>query len=473
MNKLFLSTLLILGSLSSAISQVNCIFTYTADSTNGTYTFVAPAEFTNSMLYSVVWYYGNGAGFGTGSPFTATYNAPTTDVVTMSVYMSDSNLVCTSTQTILVWGGGNTSGCSILAQNNGVSNTYGFYIPGANYPATWTFPDGTTYSGFQASYTFPGPGIYEVCANITGGGFTCNDCETIYIAEDSSNVTPGGCDASFYASTSALTGYFIPYGNNFNTSPATGTVTYSWNFGDGSTSNEVYPYHTYNQAGIYSVCLAVFNGNTCADTLCQNVLIPESNTIPTDSSCQAYFVITQQSPFEVTVVNASTAVNALYSWTITGNGVSLTAEGTYPSITVQATGSYSLCLSVTGGNCSSVYCDSLIIGTDGMIGGRVSDLGFTINVTSPQAITGFDVTGIEASNLQVNVYPNPFEGQLAIAGVNEGNYSITGVDGKLLASGRITSQNQVIDANLFADGIYFLTVWNVAGERSIQRIVKH
>ncbi len=426
------------------------------------------------MLYNIIWTYGNGSGFGSGSPFTAAYNGPTTDVVTMTILMNDSNLVCTSSQTIQICGGGNNNpGCTVVAQNNGVSNTYGFSVPGANYPATWTFPDGTTASGWNATYTFPGPGVYQVCANITGGGFTCNDCETIYIAEDSSIVNPGGCNANFYASTSALTGYFIPYGNNLNTNPATGTVNYFWTFGDGSSSSDVYPYHSYSQSGYYTVCLAVSSDNVCSDSLCQMVFIPENNSIPNDTSCQAYFVMTQQSPFEVTVVNASTAANALYTWTISGNGVTLTAEGAYPSMTIETTGSYGLCLTITAGNCTSTYCDSLVIGADGIMGGRLSDLGFNINVTSPQAITGFDVTGIEASTFNVSIYPNPSEGNFVIAGLDHGTYSITTIDGKHLATGQITNANQLIDARNWTDGVYFLTVWNAAGERAIQRIIKH
>ncbi|MFN5319751.1 MAG: PKD domain-containing protein [Bacteroidia bacterium] len=476
MKNFFLSTLILISSVAAVMAQPNCTFTYTADTTNCTYTFYAPAElFANPTQYNIIWSYGNGSGFGSGSPFTAAYNGPTTDAVTMTVYMNDSNLLCYSTQIIQICGGGNNNpGCTVVAQNNGVSNTYGFSVPGANYPATWTFPDGTTTSGWNATYTFPGPGVYQVCANITGGGFTCNDCETIYIYDDTTNTNPGGgCDANFYASTSALTGYFIPYGFNFNTNAVTGTANYFWDFGDGSTSTEVYPYHVYNQAGIYNVCMVVSSSNTCADTVCQNVFIPENNTIPNDTSCQAYFVMTQQSPFEVTVVNASTAANALYTWTISGNGVTLTAEGAYPSMTIETTGSYGLCLTITAGNCTSTYCDSLVIGTDGMMGGRLSDLGFTINVTSPQAITGYDITGIETSTLDVNIYPNPSEDNFVIAGLDNGTYSITAIDGKQLAVGQITHANQLIDARNLANGVYFLTVWNTAGERAIQRIVKH
>ncbi len=41
-----------------------------------------------------------------------------------------------------------------------------------------------------------------------------------------------------------------------------------WDFGDGSTSTERHPFHTYDSAGVYTVCLVVGNANS-SDTLCR------------------------------------------------------------------------------------------------------------------------------------------------------------------------------------------------------------
>lgn len=50
-------------------------------------------------------------------------------------------------------------------------------------------------------------------------------------------------------------------------SPAdTNATRYAWDFGDGSTSTDVYPTHTYASAGTYTVQLIVSN-DTCTDTL--------------------------------------------------------------------------------------------------------------------------------------------------------------------------------------------------------------
>lgn len=55
-------------------------------------------------------------------------------------------------------------------------------------------------------------------------------------------------------------------------------VTWSWDFGDGSPlSTFQNPCHTYNSAGIYTVCLIVTNSNNDADTACSQITV---NALP-------------------------------------------------------------------------------------------------------------------------------------------------------------------------------------------------
>lgn len=57
-----------------------------------------------------------------------------------------------------------------------------------------------------------------------------------------------------------------------NTSPIDFRYTYSWDFGDGTTSNAYYPAHTYATAGPYQLCLAIMDNITgCQESFCQTV----------------------------------------------------------------------------------------------------------------------------------------------------------------------------------------------------------
>ena len=52
------------------------------------------------------------------------------------------------------------------------------------------------------------------------------------------------------------------------------SITYTWDFGDGTTSNSQNPSHTYQSSGWYQVCLTIStispNGFTCTNTLCDS-----------------------------------------------------------------------------------------------------------------------------------------------------------------------------------------------------------
>jgi hypothetical protein len=308
-----------------------------------------------------------------------------------------------------------------------------------------------------------------------GGEF---DGYSMYVFIDTAEVDPVLCDASFYTSTTALTGYFIPYGNNISSNPSAGIFTYEWEFGNGATSSAVYPFNVYSQPGLYNVCLRVTNDGFCADTVCQDVFIPEFNTIPEDTSCIAYFVITQQSPFEVTIVNVSNILNATFNWTLTGSGLTIPFEGPYPSLAVDTVGDFNLCLDISTETCTSSFCDSLIIGGDGILGGRLNELGFIINVVSPQEMTGFVVTQIGEVDLDVSIFPNPIEEFIYLElqpNQAAGTYRIELID----ATGRSVFRNEIqlregstrINLPDLASGTYVLML-NNANYSGVKRLVK-
>lgn len=427
---------------------------------------ISPNEFTFYWMFS-----SNGLLSQSGYSINVTYPQTTTDNVTLLVISTgpDSNIVCSSTQTITVLVDNQNPSCPIEYYNSpsGLSS-WTFTSPGANYPATWSFGDGSTASGFTVDHTFDNPGTYEVCMNITGGGFTCDNCVMVTVFGDTT-VTPTECSADFYASTSALVGFYIPTGNT------SANDSYSWNFGDGSTSSEIYPYHNYEVSGTYNVCLTVTSEN-CFENTCQEVFIPESNVIPNDSSCYAGFVISQENPFAVSVVNTTSGNNLTFNWTISSGLLSISAAGAYPTMTIESTGSYSLCLTVSNANgCTSTFCDSIVVDDNGLIGGRLSAAGFVINVQSPATITGYTTTGMEeAANLAFQVFPNPFNESLTISLDSDLNttFEIVSIDGKLVQSGMINNQMNTISTSELGAGIYMLNVIDNNGRKFVQKIVK-
>ncbi len=92
--------------------------------------------------------------------------------------------------------------------------------------------------------------------------------------------TPNGCDAYYSYSVPPAGGTTVSF-----TDLSTGNPTsWFWDFGDGTTSTEQNPVHTFNAMTTYNVCLTVSSGDsTCYDTFCSDV-----NLTP-GGDCEALF----------------------------------------------------------------------------------------------------------------------------------------------------------------------------------------
>ena len=132
-------------------------------------------------------------------------------------------------------------------------------VTGGSPTYLWDFGDGNT-SGLQnPTHVYASPGTYTVCLTVTDICGTDSTCGFI---------TPA-CPVPT-ASWS-----FIDLGNlsvdYTDLSTVTGAgVTYQWDFGDGNTSTQQNPLHTYASQGNYIVCLIVTD--ICgADTSCMAI----------------------------------------------------------------------------------------------------------------------------------------------------------------------------------------------------------
>jgi PKD repeat protein len=134
--------------------------------------------------------------------------------------------------------------------NSGVatfSSAYGSNLPGASY--FWDFGDGYTGTGGVTTHTYQNGGTHYVTHWISHFNGWCSDSITQAV-----NITGVACtaNAGFTVLPSMVPQYWvaIPY-YPWNVTAAT------WSWGDGSSSNSMYPSHTYSTAGNYNICLTV------------------------------------------------------------------------------------------------------------------------------------------------------------------------------------------------------------------------
>ncbi len=171
---------------------------------------------------------------------------------------------------------------------NGVAN--GSALPGT--PCFGINADSSEYFGvFTAACAcvLDSTGNYVDCLGVLNGpnmpGTACDDGNILTINDTwninctcSGNV-PSPCQAMYYVGQ-ALDADSIPIPNDLwlsNTSGGgSGVYTYSWDFGDGFTSTENTPVHSYAGNGPYWLCLTINDGIGCTDTYCDSVSVDDS-----------------------------------------------------------------------------------------------------------------------------------------------------------------------------------------------------
>ncbi|UTW60905.1 PKD domain-containing protein [bacterium SCSIO 12741] len=231
------------------------------------------------------------------------------------------------------------NGASVSFTNNSTSAFSYFWNFGDASPLNYTHSPTHTYSN---------PGTYTACLYISDSTQSCMDsvCHTITVAV-------GSCNAQFNYVDTGLTVYFS------NSSTPFQPTQWYWDFGDGNTSFQKTPQHTYQSSGTYMICLTVIDTNSlCSDSICKSV------TVQAPCNTTASFTHQIQGP-SVQFSNTSIADSlALYTW-VFGDGTQSSKK--HPNHTYSNPGSYIVCLTVVDSakGCTDTFCDTLVITSGG------------------------------------------------------------------------------------------------------------
>ena len=329
-----------------------------------------------SSADSVRWTFGDGSSASTYNAYHAYAQAGTYTVcLRMQKRNSNgtlSNCVSEKCDTIVV-----QNPCTLAAHftsQPSSGNPLGIYFTNTSTGGSsadsvrWTFGDGSTASTYNAYHAYGQAGTYIVCLrmqkrnnNGTLSNCVSEKCDTVVVHEPCTLVVDFSSSAT---ATNPLTLEF----HNLSV-PLAVTDSITWTFGDGTSSHDVNPTHTYANAGTYNVCLLVKKNNpapgttACIRYICKMVTVQTPCTLVANFTSQASSTNAQSIYF----TNTSTGAGPTDSvrWTF-GDGTSSNQYNTNHNY-VQP-GTYNVCLRMqkrnpNGGmtNCISEKCLSITV----------------------------------------------------------------------------------------------------------------
>jgi gliding motility-associated-like protein len=160
----------------------------------------------------------------------------------------------------------NTEGClPVVVQFNNSSQDI---TPSTTYE--WSFGDGITSTTQNPSHEYTNAGNYSVSLKVTNTA----RCFSSVVQTNLVQVNPNPI-AGFEADP-WITTLDTPDIAFFNISTSDSTLQYFlWDFGDGTTSTDEEPVHTYLVAGEYEISFRIETINTCWDTVFGKVAVTE------------------------------------------------------------------------------------------------------------------------------------------------------------------------------------------------------
>ncbi len=223
-----------------------------------------------------------------------------------------------------------TQGCA------GVSVDFTDDTPGSTSNWMWDFGDGFTSTDQNPTHTYNTPGCYFVSLTATADG-----CTSTKVAANCIQINP--IPVPNYTSTNLLA-CDIPHTASFSGTSSIAGSTYDWDFGDGNTSTQQNPSHTYTSFGTFPIKLTVTSPQGCSDEVILDTVRVQA--VQADFSGDT---ISGCSPLMVTFQDASTSLFPITSWNwqFLGGSFSAVSNLENPDITFIDTNTYQVSLVVT------------------------------------------------------------------------------------------------------------------------------
>lgn len=299
---------------------------------------VTVTDTSQGEIDSWEWWFGDGSAAVTGEgPHTHTYLTPGTYTIRLDV--SGLGGAGTATRQVVV-----------LPPGDEVDAVFSFRITGS-VPGgievcftdqsvgdiaawKWTFGDGGTSVEQNPCHVYAGAGNYIVTLEVTGTlGNTSTGTRIVPVVSG----VPAPVAAFTASSTNVTVGQTVTFTNQ-----STGEITaYAWDFGDGTTSNEENPTHSYGAAGSYLVTLHVSGPGGTSEAAQTTITVTDVAVFSCDYTGDTAPLLEQSVTYRATYTGLNGRTVTSQSWTLTPPGSQVSADNSWLT-TWTAPGQYSL-----------------------------------------------------------------------------------------------------------------------------------
>jgi PKD repeat protein len=244
----------------------------------------------------------------------------------------------------------------------------------------WDFGDGATSTDLFPIHTYSKPGKYTVKLTVSNSGGSDTMVREDFITVRGENPPNAQFIAYPQHGTAPLTVLFLDLSRGSPTSRV-------WDFGDGNTSSELFPIHTYDKPGTYAVKLTVSNSGGSDTMVREDFITARAENPPT-----AQFIAFPQqgtAPLSVLFLDISSGSVASREWDF-GDGS--TSSDLFPIHTYDKPGKYTVKIMVSnsGGSNTMVREDFITVTAGSPPQARFA--AYPWEGTAPLAVTFLDLS---------------------------------------------------------------------------------
>lgn len=315
---------------------------------------------------------------------------------------------------------------------------------------SWDFGDGHTSADQNPHHNYTHDGSYNVCLTIHDDhGCSNTFCHQLIVTP----VVAASCYALFgyHQTPHTLTINFSDSSSSSNT-----INSWLWDFGDGHTSTDQNPHHTYAHDGTYNVCLTIHDDHGCSNTFCHHVTV-----ISASADCHSSFTYyVDAAGGTITFINTSTGTtpHTTYLWDF-GDGSSSIEEN--PHHTYLHNDHYNVCLFITDltTGCTSHFCHVVNYHHEGhhhhgliALTSFINRQGEDVHLNKEQYIVNYPNPFIGSTTVQ---YELAFDANVKIEIYDMQGHKLTEVINQQQSEGPHT---QLIKADNLKTGLYLIKV---------------